>query len=129
MNAGNEIIMCEKIKDGLTHFNNEQFFDAHEVLESAWKLDHSKRKVLIQGLVQFSVGCYHARRKNWVGAERVLLRARSKLVPFQDSSSFVDITLVLSQLNDLIDRILRIKNLPNEHIEFIVDPKIYYIEE
>lgn len=129
MNAGNEIIMCEKIKDGLTHFNNGEFFDAHEVLESAWKLDHSKRKVLIQGLVQFSVGCYHARRKNWVGAERVLLRARSKLVPFQDSSSFVDITLVLSQLNDLIDRILRIKNLPNEHIEFIVDPRIYYIEE
>ncbi len=129
MNAGNEIIIREKLKVGLTHFNNGEFFEAHEGLESAWKLDHSKRKVLIQGLVQFSVGCYHARRKNWVGAERVLLRARSKLVPFQDSSSFVDITLVLSQLNDLIERILRIKNLPNEYIEFIVDPKIYYIEE
>jgi hypothetical protein len=129
MNADNEIIIREKLKVGLSHFNNGKFFEAHEVLESAWKLDHSKRKFLIQGLVQFSVGCYHARRKNWAGAERVLLRARSKLVPFQGSSSFVDLTLTLSQLNDLIERILRIKNLPNEHIEFIVDPKIYYIEE
>ena len=128
MDSETEIMIQEKVKEGLTYFNNGDFFEAHEVLEYAWRLDNSNRKSLIQGLIQFSVGCHHAKRKNWLGAETVLLRARKRLVPFQDSLNFVDVTKVLIQLDLLIEIILQIRNLPNEQIELIIDPKIYFIK-
>lgn len=129
MNTENEIIIREKIKAGMTYFNKGDFFEAHEALESAWRLDHSNRKSLLQGLIQFSVGCHHAKTKNWVGAERVLARARGKLLPFKGTSSFVDIVVAISQLEDFLERIIRIKKFPNEEIELVVNPKLFYIEE
>lgn len=129
MDSGKENMIHEKIKEGLTNFNNSEFFEAHESLEVAWKRDHTKRRLLIQGLVQFSVGCYHARKMNWVGALKVLLRARNKLIPFAGSKSFVDVALVQSEVEILIERIQRVQDLPSTQIEFLVNPKILYIEK
>ena len=84
---------------------------------------------MLQGLIQFSVGCYHAKRKNWIGAERTLERAETKLTPYRDSATYVNVPFVLSQLENLKDRIIQIKNLHLEGIEIDVYPKIYFLEE
>lgn len=118
----------ENIKRGLSLFNSGAFFEAHEALESAWKMDDTQRKALIQGLIQFSVGCHHATRKNWKGAEKVLLRARSKLIPYIGCLSFVDLDSVISQVDELIAQVTRVRNLNSENVELDVTPKIHYIE-
>lgn len=54
-------------------------FDAHEVLETAWKAAPSAERALWQGLAQLAVGITHARRGNARGAAALLRRGAGRL--------------------------------------------------
>jgi hypothetical protein len=54
-------------------------FNAHEVLEGAWKNGPDEERTLWQGLAQLAVGITHVQRGNTAGALTVLRRASSRL--------------------------------------------------
>lgn len=54
-------------------------FNAHEVLEAAWKEGPDHEKVLWQGLAQLMVGITHVQRGNVDGARALLRRAVGRL--------------------------------------------------
>ncbi|MCA2322023.1 DUF309 domain-containing protein [Mycobacterium intracellulare] len=54
-------------------------FNAHEVLEAAWKNGPADEQALWQGLTQLAVGITHAQRGNIKGATTLLSRARAHL--------------------------------------------------
>lgn len=54
-------------------------FNAHEVLEAAWKNGPDVEQALWQGLAQLAVGITHIQRGNVRGAITVLRRASSRL--------------------------------------------------
>jgi uncharacterized protein len=69
---------------GFRHFNNGEFFEAHEELEAAWKDEPGPIRDLYRGILQVAVACYHLERGNLVGARKMLLRSRQWLTPFPD---------------------------------------------
>ncbi|TPG25584.1 DUF309 domain-containing protein [Mycolicibacterium hodleri] len=54
-------------------------FNAHEVLEAAWKRSPDNERPLWQGLAQLAVGITHAQRGNPVGAATLLRRGSAHL--------------------------------------------------
>ncbi|MBH0779081.1 DUF309 domain-containing protein [Nocardia bovistercoris] len=54
-------------------------FNAHEVLESAWKNGPFAERMLWQGLAQYAVGLTHIQRGNKKGARTLLTRAVTRL--------------------------------------------------
>ncbi len=54
-------------------------FNAHEVLEAAWKNRPDEERTLWQGLTQLAVGITHVQRGNVVGAQALLRRAAARL--------------------------------------------------
>lgn len=54
-------------------------FQAHEVLEAAWKCAPAEHRPLWQGLAQLAVGITHAARGNRRGAARLLRRGGDRL--------------------------------------------------
>lgn len=54
-------------------------FNAHEVLEAAWKNGPADEQPLWQGLTQLAVGITHAQRGNAKGATTLLRRASAHL--------------------------------------------------
>ncbi|KAA0080457.1 DUF309 domain-containing protein [Mycolicibacterium sp. P9-64] len=54
-------------------------FNAHEVLEAAWKNGPDDERVLWQGLAQLAVGITHVQRGNPKGALAVLRRSSARL--------------------------------------------------
>ncbi|CAM4007798.1 DUF309 domain-containing protein [Mycobacterium senriense] len=54
-------------------------FNAHEVLEAAWKNGPDEERTLWQGLAQLAVGITHVQRGNVKGAITVLRRAAGRL--------------------------------------------------
>ena len=58
-------------------------FSAHEVYEARWKAGPASERELWQGLAQLCVGITHAERGNWVGALRLISRARRRLETYQ----------------------------------------------
>lgn len=54
-------------------------FNAHEVLEAAWKNGPFAERMLWQGLAQYAVGLTHIQRANPKGARTLLTRAMTRL--------------------------------------------------
>ncbi|TSE00652.1 DUF309 domain-containing protein [Skermania sp. ID1734] len=57
-------------------------FNAHEVLEAAWKSCPDSERMLWQGLAQLAVGITHIQRGNPKGARTLLLRAIARLADY-----------------------------------------------
>ncbi|MFX0573148.1 DUF309 domain-containing protein [Nocardia nepalensis] len=62
-------------------------FNAHEVLEAAWKNGPFAERMLWQGLAQYAVGLTHIQRENPKGARTLLTRAVTRLRAFAPDSS------------------------------------------
>jgi uncharacterized protein len=68
-------------------------FQAHEVLEAAWKAAPGAERELWQGLAQLAVGLTHALRGNTAGAAVVLRRGAGNISGYADVAPYgIDIT-------------------------------------
>jgi hypothetical protein len=112
------------VLEGISLLNKGKFFEAHETLENAWHLEKAPIRALYQGLIQFSVACYHAERANWVGAGRVLQRARKNLTPFIHADSMIDVADVFLQIDSLEERIKRVVHSNVLDQEIVVSPRV-----
>ena len=54
-----EIEKSQLVKDGISYFNNERFWECHEALEGAWKQSKGEEKELIQGLILVAAALVH----------------------------------------------------------------------
>jgi hypothetical protein len=57
-------------------WNDERFFEAHEVLEGLWMRTRDRGQ---QGLIQLAAALYHVRRGNLRGARTMVERALPRL--------------------------------------------------
>jgi len=61
-------------------------FEAHEVLEDAWKAAPAAERDLWRGLAQLAVGLTHAARGNRAGAAALLARGAGNLAGYRDAA-------------------------------------------
>lgn len=90
---------------GVQLFNEQEYFECHEVLEKLWNLQNGPDKQFTQGLIQIAVGLYHLGRQNQVGAHKLLTRGLARVEPFAPEYEELDVTTfvacVTEVLNDL----------------------------
>jgi len=68
--------------EGLKLFNEEEFFECHEVLEELWTNIHDDSRKFYQGLIQASVALFHFGNGNLGGARKVYLSSRKYLLAY-----------------------------------------------
>jgi hypothetical protein len=61
-------------------FNEEKFFEAHEVLEDLWRKTAAPSRVYDQGLIQIAAALVHVQKRNTAGALQLLDKAKVNLV-------------------------------------------------
>src|SRR5271169_700619 len=76
------VVDSAKLQHGIELFNAGSFFDAHEVLEDAWRETHGEEKKFLQALIQAAVGLHHHSTGNIAGARSLLARASRKLADY-----------------------------------------------
>jgi uncharacterized protein len=76
---------------GIQFFNQEQFFEAHEELELAWREEKGPIRDVYRGILQVGLGYYHLLRGNYIGAVKMFLRCRSWLEPYPPDCRGIDI--------------------------------------
>jgi predicted metal-dependent hydrolase len=86
---------------GIEQFNRQEFFEAHETLESVWKEHALPDRIFIQGIIQIAVGCHHLRNGNLQGATSLFKRGLSKIEPFKPSYEGVDVEKLFSSILQL----------------------------
>ena len=69
----------DPIQEGIRLFNEEYFFEAHEVLEEVWRQEHGEPRLFLQGLIQVCAAYHHFQNGNLVGAITLLQRGADKM--------------------------------------------------
>lgn len=88
-------------------------FQAHEVLEAAWKSAPGTERALWQGLAQLAVGVTHAARGNPRGATTLLERGAAAIAPFHDAPPHaVDVPGLLAWTSAGLDRLASAGDAP-----------------
>jgi uncharacterized protein len=78
-------------------------FNAHEVLEAAWKNGPDDERTLWQALAQLAVGITHVQRSNGKGAVTVLRRASAGLALDGTAPYDIDVAGLADYVDVLID--------------------------
>ena len=71
----------ELYREGLRLFNDEDFFECHEVFEEIWSESQGDDKKFLQGMIQAAVALFHFGNENFGGAKKLYASAREKLSP------------------------------------------------
>ena len=69
----------DPVQEGIRLFNEEYFFEAHEVLEEVWRQEHGEPRLFLQGLIQICAAYHHFQNGNLVGAITLLQRGADKM--------------------------------------------------
>jgi predicted metal-dependent hydrolase len=80
-----------QVVNGLELFNQGEYFEAHEVLEDAWREEPGPVRELYRGILQIAVAYYHLLRGNYTGAVKMFHRSRTWLEPFPDRCRGIDL--------------------------------------
>jgi predicted metal-dependent hydrolase len=83
--------LSEQVREGLVLFNHGEYFEAHEVLEFAWRAEREPVRELYRGILQVGVAYYHIQRGNYRGAVKMLARADRWLQPFPSLCCGIDL--------------------------------------
>jgi predicted metal-dependent hydrolase len=84
-----------KLDEFIRLFNEERFFEAHEVLEELWLVSNGEQKTFYQGLIQCAVALAHWKKKNARGAHQVGRRSFSILEQFGNERETVYIAKLI----------------------------------
>jgi hypothetical protein len=83
-------------------------FQAHEVLEAAWKATEGDRRDMWQGLAQLAVGLTHLQRGNARGAATLLRRGADRIEPYAaDPPHALDLAGLVRHARTTADRVER----------------------
>jgi uncharacterized protein len=69
----------EVLKEGIQLFNEERFWESHEVLEQIWHPSLGEERDIIQGLILTAAALVHSQKNRNETALRMLQKARDKL--------------------------------------------------
>lgn len=93
------ITFPEGVWKGIEQFNRQQYFEAHESLETAWRADPGAIRGLYQGILQLGVGYFHLGHHNLIGALKSFEFARRNLYPWIDQPLPIDLPDLIAQMD------------------------------
>lgn len=88
----------EALVKGIELFNQQEFYEAHEVWESAWAGELSNDRRLLQGLIQAAAGFYKLQTGAPNGTAKLLESSLTRLRPFVGKARGVELEKLLPLL-------------------------------
>ena len=79
------------VLEGLHLFNAGEYFEAHEVLEEAWRAEPGDGRRLYQAVLQVAVAYLQIERGNYRGAVKMFQRLRKWIDPLPDECQGINI--------------------------------------
>ena len=99
-----EIVEKEQaISDGISYFNNERFWECHEILEGVWKNCTGVEKLLIQGLILVAAGLVHYQKDEDEICISIFNRAMTKLENSNGEYHNIDIDKIKNTVTEMIN--------------------------
>ena len=99
-----EIVEKENaISEGIDYFNNERFWECHEILEGVWKNCDGNEKFLVQGLILVAAGLVHYQKDEDSICISIFNRALEKLENSNGQYHNIDIDKIKKTVTEMIN--------------------------
>jgi len=85
----------EQYLEALRLFNDEDFFECHDVLEEIWADTQGGEKKFYQGLIQLSISLFHFGNDNFGGARKLYESSRKYLEAYRPTCMGIDVDRLL----------------------------------
>ena len=93
----------QAISDGISYFNNERFWECHEILEGVWKNCIGNEKFLVQGLILVAAGLVHYQKDEDEICISIFNRALTKLENSNGQYHDIDIDKIKKTVTEMIN--------------------------
>lgn len=90
------------VKDGIFFFNDERFWECHEVLEGVWKNCSGDEKILVQGLILVAAALVHYQKDEDKICLSVLGRAMDKFTNASGKYHQIDIDDIKNKVTQIL---------------------------
>jgi len=97
----------DPVQEGIRLFNERYFFEAHEILEDAWRKERGEPRLFLQGLIQICAAYHHLQNGNMVGAVTLLERGAAKVRGYPVGYLGIDTASLLAHVEAHRDEIER----------------------
>ena len=105
--------MDERFYTGIQDFNEEKFYEAHEVLEDLWHEYREDDRTFIQGLIQIAAAFYHLQCENYRGAISQLAKGKQKLERYSPAHHDIDVACLLSKVEEWMASVEKLQRDPS----------------
>lgn len=106
--VASRIIGEDKIEDhyneALKLFNDERFWEVHEVLENVWRRLQGEEKRIVHGIILLAAAMVHAQKERKEVALSLLRRAYEELRPFEINHKGFNIAYIKSKISEMIEK-------------------------
>lgn len=92
----------DAIRDGISYFNDERFWECHEVLEGVWKECYEGEKDLVQGIILVAAALVHFQKNENEICLSILNRALYKLANSSGKYHNIDMDVLRNKINEII---------------------------
>lgn len=121
----------EKYLEGIRLFNEEEFFECHDVLEELWSETMGDERSFLQGLIQASVALFHFGNGNLGGARKLFDSAWQRLGQYPTPYMGIDLLQFMLDFEQCFRELLDAGSTWPEGIELRDDriPVIRMVEQ
>ena len=111
--------------EGITYFNECDFFEAHEAWEDVWSEHQGESRRFYQGLIQVAVCLHHFGNGNTRGARKLYRSSSNYLEAYRPQHLGLDVDKLLEQFELCCRSILNDDDIPEGVIEPSLIPEIH----
>lgn len=97
-----EVPKAEAIRQGISYFNQERFWECHESFEGVWKGCHEGEKDLVQGIILAAAGLVHYQKDEDAICISIFRRALQKLARCAGTYHTIDVALLRRRLEQMV---------------------------
>ncbi len=87
----------EQYLEAIRLFNDEDFFECHDLLEEIWAETQGDEKKYYQGLIQAAISLFHFGNENFGGARKLYDSSRKYLEPYRPAFMGVDLERFMTE--------------------------------
>jgi len=92
--------------EGLRLFNEEEFYECHDVIEELWAETPGEEKKFLQGLIQAAVALFHFGNENLGGARKLYNTSRGYLETYPDGYWGIELKTFLADFEHCFQELI-----------------------
>jgi predicted metal-dependent hydrolase len=115
------------LRRGIEQFNQGEYFEQHETLETLWHAERDDVRYLYQGILLVGVGLLHLRRGNYHGAEAKLATGVRLLQWFRPSCQGVDVEALIASATRVRDSVVALGRDRLAEFDWTLAPEVLLV--